>query len=154
MRAPAQDKKIPFITPEIFASYDAFLFGIPTRFGNYPLQWKAFIDQLGGLWHSGALHGKHFGLFISTAVLGGGQEATAIAALSTWVHHGMVYVPLGCKHVFAHLTDLSQVRGGSPWGAGTFASGDGGRQPSSTELEICEVQGKTFYEQVSGIGCA
>jgi len=37
--------------------YDAFLFGIPTRYGNFPGQWKAFIDTTGGLWAKGDLHG-------------------------------------------------------------------------------------------------
>jgi NAD(P)H dehydrogenase (quinone) len=38
---------------------------------------------------------------------------------------------------------------GSPWGAGTFASADGSRQPTALELEIAEAQGKAFYEQVA-----
>jgi NAD(P)H dehydrogenase (quinone) len=37
---------------------------------------------------------------------------------------------------------------GSPWGAGTF-SGDGSRFPSALELEIANIQGKTFYEHVA-----
>ena len=41
--------------------------------------------------------------------------------MSTLTHHGMIYVPLGYKTTFAILADLSEVRGGSPWGAGTFA---------------------------------
>lgn len=47
------------------------------------------------------------------------------------------------------LSDLSEVRGGSAWGAGTFAGGDGSRQPSAKELEIAQIQGKTFYETVA-----
>ena len=38
---------------------------------------------------------------------------------------------------------------GSPWGAGTFAGGDGSRQPSALELEIAKTQGKQFWEIVS-----
>jgi NAD(P)H dehydrogenase (quinone) len=38
---------------------------------------------------------------------------------------------------------------GSPWGAGTFAGTNGARQPSDLELEIAEIQGKTFYEHVA-----
>ena len=30
----------PIITPEKLAEYDGFLFGIPTRYGNFPGQWK------------------------------------------------------------------------------------------------------------------
>jgi NAD(P)H dehydrogenase (quinone) len=99
----------------------------------------------------GALHGKYFGLFVSTATVGGGQETTAITALSSWVHQGMIYVPLGYKNTFGLMTELNEVRGGSPWGAGTFAAGDGSRQPTAKELELAEAQGKTFYETVAKV---
>lgn len=148
MHIPPQDAAIPLVGRDTMTEYDAFLFGIPTRYGNYSAQWKTYIDSLGQLWMSGALHGKYFGLFVSTASVGGGQESTAISALSSWVHQGMIYVPLGYKNNFKQLADLNEVRGGSPWGAGTFASGDGSRQPSALELEIAEIQGKTFYETV------
>ena len=61
------------------------------------------------------------GVFISTATQGGGQESTALAAMSTLAHHGIIFVPLGYKTTFGILSDLSEVRGGSAWGAGTFA---------------------------------
>jgi NAD(P)H dehydrogenase (quinone) len=93
---------------------------------------------------SGALAGKYFGLFVSTASQGGGQESTAIAALSSWAHQGMIYVPLGYAYAFGIQTDLTEARGGSPWGAGTYAAGDGSRQPSAKELELAEIQGKQF----------
>ncbi|KAF2766927.1 flavo protein WrbA [Teratosphaeria nubilosa] len=152
MHAPAKDSSIPTINdPQTLTQYDAFLFGIPTRYGNYPAQWKAFLDSTGGLWQSGALWGKYAGLFISTGTLGGGQESTAIAAMSTLAHHGLIYVPLGYKTVFNLLADLSEVHGGSPWGAGTFSAGDGSRQPSAKELEVATAQGKAFYETVSKV---
>ena len=154
MYIPDQDKSIPFATPDTLKEYDAFLFGVPTRFGNYSAQWKTFIDHLGGLWQSGALHGKYFGLFIGTGTAGGGQESTAIAALSSWVHQGLIYVPLGYAKSFALLADLTEVRGGSPWGAGTFSAGDGSRQPSGKELELAEIQGKSFYELVGRVNFA
>lgn len=121
MHAPGQSKDIPFITPDVLAKYDAFLFGIPTRYGNFPAQWKAFWDSTGQQWATGAYWGKYAGVFVSTAAPGGGQESTVIASMSTLAHHGIVYVPLGYKHAFPILADLSEVRGGSPWGAGTFA---------------------------------
>jgi len=43
MGAPSKPTDIPVITPEILATYDAFLFGIPTRFGNFPAQWKVSL---------------------------------------------------------------------------------------------------------------
>lgn len=60
-------------------------------------------------------------------------------------------MPLGYKNTFAQLTNLSEVHGGSPWGAGTFAAGDGSRQPSALELEIATIQGKSFYETVAKV---
>lgn len=86
--------------------------------------------------------------------MGGGQESTSIAALSSWVHQGMVYVPLGYGTSFALQSDLSEVRGGSPWGAGTFASGDGSRQPSAKELELAQIQGKTFFDVIKKVNFA
>lgn len=65
--------------------------------------------------------GKYAGIFVSTGTPGGGQESTAIAAASTLAHHGIIYVPLGYKTAFSQLANLTEVRGGSPWGAGTFA---------------------------------
>jgi len=126
---------------------------------------QIFWDSTGGIWQTGGFWGKyvslgifyffggeanfdltrHCGLFISTGTQGGGQESTAIAAMSTLAHHGIIYVPLGYKLAFPTLANLSEARGGSPWGAGTFASADGSRQPSKLELELAETQGKAFY---------
>ncbi|KAI4217196.1 MAG: hypothetical protein LQ351_000505 [Letrouitia transgressa] len=149
LHAPGQDPSVPIISPDKLEEYDGFLFGIPTRYGNFPGQWKAFWDSTGRLWQSSSLFGKYAGLFISTGGPGGGQESTAIASLSTLTHHGLIYVPLGYKTVFNQLTTLNEVHGGSPWGAGTFAGLDGSRQPSPLELEVATAQGKHFYETVS-----
>ena len=172
MHAPGQDtSKHPHITPNKLAEYDAFLLGIPTRYGNFPAQWKTFWDQTGGLWQSGGLSGKYAGLFVSTASLGGGQESTCLASMSTLAHHGIIYVPFGYSHAFGEMVDLSEVHGGSPWGAGTFAVSlitafelsfgielltirvnqgpTGARQPTEKELALATKQGETFYQTVS-----
>ena len=151
MHAPSKSETIPTITPDELEKYDAFLLGIPTRYGNMPAQWKAFFDSSGKQWQTGAYWGKHVGVFISTATMGGGQESTALAMMSTFVHHGLVYVPLGYKTVFGNLADLSEVRGGTPWGAGTFAGADGSRSPSAKELELAKKQGEAFYQTVSRV---
>jgi len=144
----------PIIDPEKLSTYDAFLFGIPTRYGNMPAQWKAFWDATGKLWADGKLWGKYAGIFVSTGTPGGGQESTVIATLSTLAHHGIIYVPLGYKTVFPILANLTEARGGSPWGAGTFASADGSRQPTELEKELANKQGKAFYETVSKVNFA
>ena len=146
MHAPAKPD-YPIASPDTLTEYDAFLFGVPTRFGNFPAQWKAFWDSTGGLWATGALHGKAAGFFVSTGT-GGGNEVTIVNALSTLAHHGIIFVPLGYKNVFGELTTLSETHGGSPWGAGVIAGADGSRSPSELELKIHEIQGKTFYETV------
>ncbi|KAJ9648467.1 flavodoxin-like fold protein [Coniosporium tulheliwenetii] len=137
--------------PRILEQYDAFLFGIPTRYGNFPGQWKAFWDKTGHQWQTGAYWGKYAGIFVSTATPGGGQESTVISAMSTLAHHGIIYVPLGYKTTFALLANLDEVRGGSPWGAGTFAGADGSRQPTKNELELAEKQGHAFYTAISKV---
>jgi NAD(P)H dehydrogenase (quinone) len=152
MHAPPKDANIPILEdPATLEQYDAFLFGIPTRYGNFPAQWKTFWDKTGGQWQKGGFWGKYAGLFVGTGTMGGGQEVTAANAMSTLVHHGIIYVPLGYKHTFALLADLSEVRGGTPWGAGTFSAGDGSRQPSAKEIELAQAQGKAFYETVSKV---
>ncbi|TCD64034.1 hypothetical protein EIP91_004668 [Steccherinum ochraceum] len=144
MHAPPKPD-YPILEPKDLVNYDAFLFGIPTRYGNFPAQWKAFWDATGGLWAQGSLAGKYASVFISTGTLGGGQESTALASMSTFAHHGIIYVPLGYSTTFDILSNLSEVHGGSPWGAGTFAGADGSRLPSPLELELASRQGKYFF---------
>jgi NAD(P)H dehydrogenase (quinone) len=41
MHAPPKPTDIPVLEkPETLKEYDAFLLGIPTRYGNFPAQWK------------------------------------------------------------------------------------------------------------------
>jgi multimeric flavodoxin WrbA len=120
MHAPAKGSYEAF-APADLTNHDAFIFGVPTRYGNMPAQWKAFWDATGGLWAQGALHGKYAGVFVSTGTPGGGQEQTVLSHMSTFTHHGINFVPFGYKNAFPQLTNLTEVHGGSPWGAGTFA---------------------------------
>ncbi|EDN08235.1 minor allergen Alt a 7 [Histoplasma capsulatum] len=150
MHAPPKSS-YPIAEPDVLLKYDAILMGIPTRYGNFPAQWKAFWDKTVGIWASGGYWGKYVGLFVSSGTPGGGQESTNLAAMSTLAHHGLIYVPLGYKTVMSLLVNVDEVRGGSPWGAGTFAGADGSRQPSALELQIAEEQGKQFYNTVAKV---
>ncbi|KAJ0413112.1 flavoprotein-like protein [Aspergillus carlsbadensis] len=154
MHAPPKSSIPVLEKPEQLLEYDAALFGIPTRYGNFPAQFKAFWDRTGKIWTTGGYYGKYAGLFVSTGTLGGGQESTAIAAMSTLTHHGFLYVPLGYKNAFPLLANLEEIHGGSAWGAGTFAGTDGSRLPTALELQIAETQGKSFYEHVSRVNFA
>lgn len=129
----------PEATPQELADYDAIIFGTPTRFGNMAGQMRTFLDQTGGLWASGALRGKVASVFSSTGT-GGGQEHTISSTWTTLAHHGMLIVPIG--YGVKELFDISQVRGGTPYGATTIAGGDGSRQPSEEELVIARYQGE------------
>jgi len=150
MRAPPKPD-YPIITPEILATYDAFLFGIPTRYGNSPAQWRTFWDATGGLWAKGAFAGKYAGVFVTVGTQGGGQEETIQSTLSTLVHHGIIFVPLGYKNVFPQLNSMEEIHGGSPWGAGGFAGADNSRTLTALEHEIARIQGKTFAEYIARV---
>lgn len=139
-KAGGKTQNAPVATPQELADYDAIIFGTPTRFGNMSGQMRTFLDQTGGLWASGALYGKLGSVFSSTGT-GGGQEQTITSTWTTLAHHGMVIVPIG--YAAQELFDVSQVRGGTPYGATTIAGGDGSRQPSQEELSIARYQGNT-----------
>jgi len=129
--------------PKELADYDAIIFGTPTRFGNMAGQMRTFLDQTGGLWAEGKLHGKVGSVFTSTGT-GGGQEQTITSFWTTLAHHGMVLVPLG--YGIPEFFDISEVNGGTPYGASTIAGGDGSRQSSEKELAIARFQGKHVAE--------
>jgi len=120
MHAPKKPD-YPIFTVDQLKNFDAFIFGIPTRYGNFPAQWKAFWDATGQLWAAGALHGKYASVFVSTGTQGGGQETTALQSVGTLAHHGIIFVPFGYAKAFPSIANLSEVHGGGPWGAGTFA---------------------------------
>lgn len=120
--------------------YDAIIFGAPTRFGRMPGQMASFLDQAGGLWARGALHGKVGGAFTSSATQHGGQEVTLFSILTNLLHFGMVIVGLPYSHQ-GQMT-LDEIVGGSPYGATTIAGGQGQRVPSAIELEGARHQGR------------
>ncbi|WP_073162389.1 MULTISPECIES: NAD(P)H:quinone oxidoreductase [Pseudomonas] len=133
------DQQAQVASPSELSDYDAIIFGTPTRFGNMSGQMRTFLDQTGGLWAKGALVGKIASVFTSTGT-GGGQEMTITSTWTTLAHHGMIIVPLG--YSTPALFDVSQVGGGTPYGASTIAGGDGSRQPDTRELEIARHQGE------------
>ncbi|MEB2326029.1 MAG: NAD(P)H:quinone oxidoreductase [Pseudomonas sp.] len=133
------DQAAPMASPAELPDYDAIIFGTPTRFGNMSGQMRNFLDQTGGLWAKGALHGKVASVFSSTGT-GGGQEMTITSTWTTLAHHGMIIVPIG--YGTSELFDISETNGGTPYGATTIAGGDGSRQPSQKELNIARFQGE------------
>ena len=139
LKAGGKTQNAPQATPQELADYDAIIFGTATRFGNMSAQMRNFLDQTGSLWAKGALVGKVASVFTSTGT-GGGQEMTITSTWTTLAHHGMIIVPIG--YSTPELFDISEVRGGTPYGASTLAGGDGSRQPSERELAIAKHQGQ------------
>jgi NAD(P)H dehydrogenase (quinone) len=133
------DQSAPVASPDELANYDGIIFGTPTRFGNMAAQMRAFLDRTGGLWVKGALVGKISSVFTSTGT-GGGNESTIMSFVTTLMHQGMIYA--GLPYACPELSDTSEVKGGSPWGAATIAGADGSRQPSAKELAQARFQGK------------
>jgi NAD(P)H dehydrogenase (quinone) len=134
------EQKAPIAQPAELADYDAVIFGTPTRYGNMAAQMKNFLDQTGGLWMKGALVGKVGSVFTSTGTQHGGQETTITSFHTVLFHLGMVMV--GLPYAFQGLTNMSEITGGSPYGASTMAGGDGSRQPTENELAGARYQGE------------
>jgi len=138
------DQPAPVATIEELADYDAIVVGAGTRFGRVSSQMAAFLDQAGGLWMRGALHGKVGGAFTSTGTQHGGQETTLFSMITNLLHFGMVIVGLDYGH--AGQMTLAEITGGSPYGATTIAGGDGSRQPTENELQGARYQGRKIAE--------
>jgi NAD(P)H dehydrogenase (quinone) len=80
---------------------------------------------------------KEVYIFDGFIVMDGCFRLTAVTQLT---HHGMLFVPIG--YTFgAGMFKMDEPKGGSPYGAGTFA-GDGTRTPSESELGIADHQGR------------
>jgi NAD(P)H dehydrogenase (quinone) len=135
---------VPVAKPEQLADAHAIIFGTPTRFGNMAAQMRNFLDQTGPLWQKGALVGKVGSVFASTGTQHGGQETTITSFHSTLLHQGMIIV--GVPYTEPGLMNMTEISGGTPYGATTLAAADGSRQPTENELKIARHQGKHVTE--------
>jgi NAD(P)H dehydrogenase (quinone) len=138
------DQPAPIAKIDDLADYDAIIVGTGTRFGRISSQMANFLDQAGGLWMRGALHGKVGGAFASTATQHGGQEATLFSVITNLLHFGMVIV--GLDYGFSGQMTLDEITGGSPYGATTIAGADGSRKVSANELAAARYQGRRIAE--------
>jgi NAD(P)H dehydrogenase (quinone) len=143
------DQAAPVATIDELANYDAIVIGAPTRFGRMCSQMAAFLDQAGGLWARGALHGKVGGAFTSSATQHGGNETTLFSILANLLHFGMVVVGLPYSHQ-GQMT-LDEIVGGAPYGATTIAGGKGERQPSAIDLAGARHQGELIAKTAQKI---
>jgi len=82
-------------------------------------------------------------VFASTAT----QETTLTSFHTTLLHHGMIIVVVPYSESgLVHMTD---VTGGTPYGATTLTGPDGSRQPSENELKVARYQGQHVAEIAS-----
>ncbi len=114
------------------------LLGSPTRFGNMAAPMKYFLDSTSGLWMSGALINKPFGVFTSTASLHGGQESTLLTMALPLLHHGMLWA--GLPYSLAELATTQS--GGTPYGASHWSGQAGKTQLTAEEIRLCRAQGE------------
>jgi NAD(P)H dehydrogenase (quinone) len=138
------DQSAPIARIEDLGAYDAVIVGTGTRFGRISSQMASFLDQAGGLWMRGALHGKVGGAFSSSGTQHGGQEMTLFSIIANLLHFGMTIVGLDYGHT--GQTTVEEVTGGSPYGATTITGGDGSRQPTKNELDGARYQGRRIAE--------
>ena len=141
------DQEAPIAALEDLPKYDAIIFGTPTRFGNMCAQMRNFLDRTGKLWSQGRLVGRVGSVFTSTGTQHGGQETTICSFHTTLFHHGMIVV--GVPYSCGELTNMSEITGGTPYGASTLAGADGSRRPSENEIRIARFQGR-HVAQVAG----
>jgi NAD(P)H dehydrogenase (quinone) len=138
---------VPIIQANQLADADALIFGIPTRFGLVVSQMQTLFDSTGQLWQKGALVGKLASIFTSTGTQHGGQETTIVHAHTFCFHQGMIVagVPYACPQ----LSTMTEVTGGTPYGASTMSGPKGDRQVTENELAIARFQGKHVAEIAS-----
>jgi NAD(P)H dehydrogenase (quinone) len=103
-------------------------------------QMRNFLDQTGGIWAKNALVGKVGSVFTSSGTQHGGQETTITSFHTTLLHLGMIIV--GLPYTETRQTIMSEITGGSPYGASTIAAGDNSRMPSENELAMARFQGR------------
>ncbi|WP_239614723.1 NAD(P)H:quinone oxidoreductase [Cohnella mopanensis] len=103
-------KDVPTVTNADLEWADAYIFSVPTRFGNLPSQMKQFFDTLGGLWFNGKLANKVVSAMSSASNAHGGQEATILSLYTSIYHWGGIIAAPG-------YTDPSAfTSGGNPYG--------------------------------------
>jgi NAD(P)H dehydrogenase (quinone) len=131
---------IPVADPKRLDEADAIILGTPTRYGAAAAQMRAFLDATGQHWVKGSLIGKVGSGFTSTASQHGGQETTLLTLSTFFFHQGMVIA--GVPYSSQELLTMSEMSGGTPYGASTIAGSRGERMPSENELAVARAQGR------------
>lgn len=103
-------KDMPEASVDLLDWADAYIFSMPTRFGNLPAQMKQYLDMAGGLWAKGKLANKVVSAMSSAQNSHGGQEETVKALYTTMMHWGAIIAAPG------YTDDSIFAAGGNPYG--------------------------------------
>lgn len=118
---------IPEATLDDLEWADAYIFSVPTRFGNVPAQVKQFLDTAGGLWFQGKLVNKVVSAMSSAQNPHGGQEQTVLALYTSMMHWGAIIATP------AYTDDSIYAAGGNPYGTSVTIDGEGNWQQDVSE---------------------
>jgi NAD(P)H dehydrogenase (quinone) len=123
---------------------DAYILGMPTRFGNVSAQLKQFLDTTGRLWFEGKLADKVVGGFTSAQNAHGGQESTLLSTYNVFMHWGSI-IPTGYTNgeIFA--------AGGNPYGVSSTGREEG---PNEEELAAARYQGRRIAEKATALAAS
>lgn len=127
-------KEVPVATLNDLEWADAFIFSVPTRFGNVPSQMKQFLDTTGGLWAQGKLADKVVSGMCSAGNLHGGQEATILSLYTTMYHWGAIIAAPGYNN------PVTFASGGNPYGMSVTVNQDGSMQENVREGVIYQAK--------------
>ncbi|HHT68102.1 MAG TPA: NAD(P)H:quinone oxidoreductase [Firmicutes bacterium] len=112
-------KDVPEVTSADLEWADAYIFSVPTRFGNMAAQMRQFLDTTGGLWFHGKLANKVVSGMTSAQNPHGGQEATILSLYTNMYHWGAIVAAPG-------YTDPSIfAAGGNPYGTSVSVDQEG-----------------------------
>lgn len=138
-------RDVPDATVQDMDECDCLIIGTPTRFGGVCGQVRQFLDGTGGLWANRKMVGKVAAGFTSSGTQHGGQEVTIFGSLYPYfLHQGMLIA--GLPYAFEGQSSMSEIIGGSPYGASCVAGGDGSRQPTAIDLDGAKYLGKHVAE--------
>ncbi|MDN7246647.1 NAD(P)H:quinone oxidoreductase [Planococcus shenhongbingii] len=110
---------VPEAEPSLLEWADAFIFSIPTRYGQVPSQFQQFLDATGGLWAEGKLANKVVSAMSSAQNPHGGQEATVLSVYTSMFHWGAIVAAPGYNNPALFKA------GGNPYGTTVTAGPEG-----------------------------
>lgn len=109
-----------------FAAADAIIFGAPTYMGSLSSKFKAFADQMGGIWAAQQWRDKLAAGFTSSNCVSGDKLQSLVQLALIAAQHGMTWVNLGLMpgkpHDIHSSTNLNRLGG---WLGAMAQSGEG-----------------------------